>query len=115
MLSVYNDCCRRVACDALAIAALVAILVPVIVVNNAGRVVQRGFFCDDESIRLPSKDETVPTWALFLASLGLPTLTVSIILYYIIVSHTLVWHLLAAECAARPWLRISIFRLKSVC
>ena len=38
--------------------------------------VRRGFFCDDESIKLPYLVGTVPTWALILGSLGVPLLTV---------------------------------------
>ena len=34
----------------------------------------RGFFCDDETLRHPYRDSTVPTWALVIASYGLPTI-----------------------------------------
>ena len=87
MTAWYNQCCRlvsrsstckRVVCDALAIAALVTVLVGVLAARNGGRVVRRGFFCDDESIRLPFQEETVPDWALLLASVAIPILAVSV-------------------------------------
>ncbi|KAL3112827.1 hypothetical protein niasHT_019801 [Heterodera trifolii] len=33
---------------------------------------QRGFFCDDDSIRLPYKSSTVPDWLLLVYALGVP-------------------------------------------
>lgn len=38
---------------------------------------QRGFFCDDESIRYPFKESTVSSSILYTVGLGLPTLVVS--------------------------------------
>uniref|UniRef100_A0A183BKZ2 AcidPPc domain-containing protein n=1 Tax=Globodera pallida TaxID=36090 RepID=A0A183BKZ2_GLOPA len=35
---------------------------------------RRGFFCDDDSIRLPYKGSTVPDWLLLLYALGVPAL-----------------------------------------
>lgn len=40
---------------------------------------QRGFFCNDESIRYPFKESTVSSKVLYTVGLGLPTLIVSII------------------------------------
>lgn len=31
-----------------------------------------GFFCDDQSIRLPWKDSTVPDWALIVGAVAIP-------------------------------------------
>ena len=75
--SCYGPTCKRVACDALAIAALIAVMGGVLAAKRAGRVVRRGFFCDDESIRLPFREETVPNWALVLAVAAIPVLAVS--------------------------------------
>ena len=69
--------CKRVACDVLAIAALIVVLGTTLATKNAGHVVRRGFFCDDESIRLPFREETVPDWALVLAIAAIPILAVS--------------------------------------
>lgn len=40
---------------------------------------QRGFFCDDDSIRLPYKSSTVPDWLLLVYALGVPPFVVSAI------------------------------------
>ena len=38
---------------------------------------QRGFFCDDESIKYPYKKDTVPWWAVGLVGILVPVITVS--------------------------------------
>jgi hypothetical protein len=38
---------------------------------------KRGFYCDDESIRYPFKDSTVPNWALYIYCFSIPLLVVS--------------------------------------
>ncbi len=66
----------RVALD-VAVIVLLNIINAVIRVRQAtGLVVYRGFFCEDRSIRLPDREEIVPTWALLLGALGIPLATV---------------------------------------
>ena len=38
---------------------------------------RRGFFCDDETIRFPYKDSTVPGYALIVISVSCPVVLVS--------------------------------------
>ena len=66
----------RLVCDLVALGALFIIFIGAYVAANRGVVVRRGFFCDDESIKLPYMESTVPTWALALGSLGVPLLMV---------------------------------------
>lgn len=39
---------------------------------------RRGFYCDDDSIRYPFKESTVPSTALFIVCIGLSIILVSI-------------------------------------
>lgn len=39
---------------------------------------KRGFFCDDETIRFPYKDGTVPSYALIIISVFCPVVLVSL-------------------------------------
>ena len=70
-------CLWRTLWDAAALVGLVLVLVGARVARSRGSVVRRGFFCDDESIRLPYHDSTVPTWALLLGTIAIPVLSVS--------------------------------------
>jgi len=69
--------CARLACDLVALGTLLILLIGLYVAGITGRIVRRGFFCDDESLKLPYLDSTVPSWALIIASLGVPLLGVS--------------------------------------
>lgn len=42
-----------------------------------GNPYHRGFYCNDESIRYPFKESTVPSNILYSVGLGLPTVVVS--------------------------------------
>jgi len=53
-----------------------SVWIPVAVLNAVGEPFKRGFYCDDDSIRYPFKDNTITNWMLYLFSLGLPILTV---------------------------------------
>ena len=66
----------RLVCDLVGLGALLIIFIGTYIAANRGVIVRRGFFCDDESIKLPYLVSTVPTWALILGSLGVPLLTV---------------------------------------
>ncbi len=68
----------RVFLDVLVIILLFLVVVVVNAVRAAGWVFERGFFCEERSIRLPFRHDTVPAWALFLAALSIPTLTVRV-------------------------------------
>ena len=68
--------CARLVCDLVALAVLLVLFVGLYVAGITGRIVRRGFFCDDESLKLAYLDSTVPSWALIIASLGLPLLGV---------------------------------------
>lgn len=66
----------RVACDLVALGVLLILFIGLYVAGITGHIVHRGFFCDDESLKLPYLDSTVPTWALVISSLGVPLLGV---------------------------------------
>ena len=38
---------------------------------------QRGFFCDDDSIKYPYKDNTVSVWAVAIVGISVPSVVVS--------------------------------------
>lgn len=46
-----------------------------------GKPYQRGFFCDDDTIRLPYKEDTVPAQALHSIGLGIPVVVVRLFTY----------------------------------
>ena len=62
----------RVLSDIVVLVTLIITEVGLFAAELTGRVVKRGFFCDDESIRLPLKQSTVPSWALVIAAPGIP-------------------------------------------
>ena len=66
----------RVVCDLVALGILLGLWIGLYVAGITGRIVRRGFFCGDESLKLPYQDSTVPTWALAISSLGVPLLGV---------------------------------------
>lgn len=66
----------RVALDLLVLVLLVLMVVVVKVTQTQDLIVQRGFFCEDTSIRLPYKDDTIPYWGVFLAALSINILAV---------------------------------------
>uniref|UniRef100_A0A0A9Y9K8 Putative phosphatidate phosphatase n=1 Tax=Lygus hesperus TaxID=30085 RepID=A0A0A9Y9K8_LYGHE len=51
---------------------LSAVALPLLVFRLFGTPPVRGFFCNDETIRYPFKDSTVPNIALYFVGLGLP-------------------------------------------
>jgi len=56
----------------------VAVFIPTIVFKFGHiRPFQRGFFCDDDSIRYPYKSNTIPWWAVGVVGLLVPAITVS--------------------------------------
>lgn len=56
---------------------LILLSVSLYVCESRGVSYKRGFFCDDETIRLPYKDGTVPSYALVIISAALPVIIVS--------------------------------------
>lgn len=56
--------------------ALIVIVIALLVAEGNGRIFRRGFFCDDESIRLPYIIDTVSTLALLSMSIGFPVVAV---------------------------------------
>jgi len=58
---------------------LLLVGVPCLLLWLVGDPYFRGFFCDDETLRHPYRDSTVPTWALIVASYGLPTIVFSLV------------------------------------
>jgi len=58
-----------------------AVFIPVLVFEFGHiRPFQRGFFCDDDSIKFPYKENTVPWWAVAVVGLPFPIITVSFFL-----------------------------------
>jgi len=55
---------------------LFMVWLPVCLFAVVGQPFQRGFYCDDESIRYPYKDSTVPNWVLYLIGAILPIITI---------------------------------------
>ena len=51
--------------------------IPVLLLDLVGNPYQRGFFCDDDSIRHPFHDSTVTNVILYIGGLGLPIVAVS--------------------------------------
>ena len=68
---------RRVLYDTVVLVGLAVVIGACFIAQEQGHVYRRGFFCDDESIRLPYKDDTVPDWALVVATAFIPLLAVS--------------------------------------
>lgn len=51
---------------------------PILILYLAGDPYKRGFYCDDETIRYPYLDSTVPSEVLYVVGLGLPIVTIII-------------------------------------
>ncbi|XP_046440735.1 putative phosphatidate phosphatase isoform X2 [Daphnia pulex] len=58
---------------------LAIVWLPVLLLHLLGKAFQRGFYCDDASIRYPFKESTVTNVVLYCYSLGLPILSMIII------------------------------------
>jgi len=56
---------------------LTAILPSAVLELSNIRPFQRGFYCDDDTIKYPLKQSTVPGWAVGVIGLSVPVLTVS--------------------------------------
>jgi len=56
---------------------LTAILPSAVFEFSTIRPFQRGFYCDDDSIKYPYKGNTVPAWAVGVVGIVVPALTVS--------------------------------------
>ncbi|KAL8560729.1 hypothetical protein ACOMHN_046412 [Nucella lapillus] len=52
---------------------------PVLLINLTASPFHRGFFCDDQSLIHPFKDDTVPTWFLVLVGMGLPLICILLV------------------------------------
>ena len=50
---------------------------PVLLLARLGEPFQRGFYCDDTSIRHPYKTGTIPNYVLYIVGVGLPVIAVS--------------------------------------
>ena len=59
---------------------IISVAVPVLIINMVARPFHRGFFCDDQSLMHPFKEDTVPTWLLVVVGMGLPIVSVSMII-----------------------------------
>uniref|UniRef100_A0A0K8S456 Phosphatidic acid phosphatase type 2/haloperoxidase domain-containing protein n=1 Tax=Lygus hesperus TaxID=30085 RepID=A0A0K8S456_LYGHE len=57
---------------------LSAVALPLLVFRLFGTPPVRGFFCNDETIRYPFKDSTVPNIALYFVGLGLPIIVMCV-------------------------------------
>lgn len=57
--------------------AYITVVLPSLILFVLGKSFQRGFYCDDESIKHPYKTNTIPTWAASFVGLSLPVLFVS--------------------------------------
>lgn len=66
----------RVVIDAVCI---LIVVLPSLILFVLGKSFQRGFYCDDESIKHPYKTNTIPTWAASFVGLSLPVLFVFVI------------------------------------
>lgn len=58
---------------------LIAVWVPVLVLDLVGKSYRRGFYCDDDSIRYPFFDSTVSTVVLFTVGAGIPVAVMIIV------------------------------------
>jgi len=65
-------------CEHLLLNDCFAVFLPTLVFEFGHiRPFQRGFYCDDDSIKYPYKDNTVPWWAVGLVGIAVPIITVS--------------------------------------
>ena len=71
---------RKLVCVAAVDFICIAIVaIPCLLLNLVGEPYMRGFFCNDESIRHPYLDSSVPTWALVLVSYCLPAIIIALV------------------------------------
>ena len=71
---------RKLVCVAAVDFICIAIVAtPCLLLNLVGEPYMRGFFCNDESIRHPYRDSSVPTWALILVSYSLPAIIIALV------------------------------------
>ena len=71
---------RKLVCVAAVDFICIAIVaIPCLLLNLVGEPYMRGFFCNDESIRHPYRDSSVPTWALILVSYSLPAIIIALV------------------------------------
>ena len=71
---------RKLVCVAAVDFICIAIVaIPCLLLNLVGEPYMRGFFCNDESIRHPYQDSSVPTWALILVSYSLPAIIIALV------------------------------------
>jgi len=74
MMALTPSLRKMVCLLAVDLVCLLLVGVPCLLLWLLGDPFFRGFFCDDESIRHPYRDSTVPTWALVVVSYSLPTI-----------------------------------------
>ncbi|CAF1130194.1 unnamed protein product [Rotaria sordida] len=67
----HNETIWRVILDVI---SLIILLVITIISHYVAKPFTRGFFCSDASIQYPHKDNTIPTYAAVILSIGLPIL-----------------------------------------
>ncbi|KAK6617209.1 hypothetical protein RUM44_005540 [Polyplax serrata] len=65
------------------IVSLLAVGLPILIFFLVGKPYERGFYCDDESLRHPYLESTVPSWLLYVVGLGLPIAIIIIVEYSI--------------------------------
>ncbi|XP_064106639.1 putative phosphatidate phosphatase isoform X2 [Macrobrachium nipponense] len=58
---------------------LLIVAIPILVLFLVGKPYERGFNCDDQSLRYPYKDSTVHTLVLYFVGTGLPAFTISLL------------------------------------
>ena len=56
--------------------SVVSVFLPWIVLHSGVEPYHRGFFCDDESLRHPYNDSTVPSWIVTFLGIGLNVVVV---------------------------------------
>ena len=66
-------------CNSVATLLLLVLFIVLRILSTVSPPTERGFYCNDDSIRYPSsKQDTVPDWALLFISIGLPLVAVSV-------------------------------------
>ncbi|XP_066967219.1 putative phosphatidate phosphatase isoform X2 [Macrobrachium rosenbergii] len=58
---------------------LLIVAIPILVLFLVGKPYERGFNCDDQSLRYPYKDSTVHTLVLYFVGTGLPAIAISLL------------------------------------
>ncbi|XP_074595066.1 phospholipid phosphatase 1-like isoform X2 [Brevipalpus obovatus] len=74
-----NLLCLKLCCDA---GSLFLVGLPFFILYIFGDPYRRGFYCDDDSIRYPFKDSTVPSTALFIVCIGLSIILIIVFEYF---------------------------------